>query len=100
MRLPSGDAAMPWFASIPLISPTTLLLAGSMMLMLSPAEFVWRIRNCAAIAEKDTVHRTIPARAARPPPNTRLLVIFVISMFNDSLPAPGGRQVFRQATAV
>src|SRR5258708_6227730 len=52
-----------------------------MMWMLSPAEFVWMIRSfdsCADSEEKDAVHRTIPARAVKPPRNTCLLVMFVI----------------------
>src|SRR6266567_1352349 len=92
MRLPSGDTATPWPASIPLISPTTLFVAGSMMWMLSPAEFVWMIRSfdsCAARKEKDTVHRAIPARAARPPRNACLFVIFVI-LFSETSHSPGG----------
>src|SRR6266853_4622754 len=81
MRLPSGDTAIPWLASIPLISPTTLFVTGSMMWMLSPAEFVWMIRSfdcCAARGERDVVHRTIPAKTVRHPRNTCLFVIFVI----------------------
>src|SRR5215510_755893 len=81
MRLPSGATATPWGASIPLISPTTLFVPASMMWLLSPAEFVWMIRSfdcCAATHEKDAVHRTIPARAARPPRNACLFVMFVI----------------------
>src|SRR5258705_8328364 len=77
MRLPSGATVIPWVASSPLISLTTLFVAGSMMWMLSPAKFVWMIRSCAASAEKDTVHRTIPAKAARPR-DICLFFIFVI----------------------
>src|SRR6266567_3869665 len=87
MRLPSGDTATPWPASIPLISPTTLFVAGSMMWMLSPAEFVWMIRSldcCAAAEEIDTVHRAIPARAVRPTRSNCLFVIFVIPLFSYS----------------
>src|SRR5712671_5900353 len=102
MRLPSGATATPWGASIPLISPTTLLVAASMMWMLSPAELVWTIRSfdcCAAAHEKDTVHRTIPARAARPPRNTCLLVIFVIPCCNNGylLEAFTRRQIYLHA---
>src|SRR6266550_3384529 len=85
MRLPSGATVIPWVASNPLISLTTLFVAGSMMWMLSPAKFVWMIRSCAAIAEKDTVHRTIPAKAARPR-NICLFFIFVILPFDDNYP--------------
>src|SRR6516162_5805886 len=94
MRLPSGETAIPWLASIPLISPTTLLVAGSMMLILSPAELVCRMRSCAAGAEKDTVHRKIPAKAARPPRSTWLVVI-VISHVRRHPPRrlPGGKSV-------
>src|ERR1700676_4299280 len=73
---------MPWLASIPLISPTTLFVTGSMMWMLSPAEFVWMIRSFgfgAASEEKDTAHRTIPPKTVRHTRNTCLFVIFVIS---------------------
>src|SRR5260370_22073588 len=35
-RLPSGAAATPWFASMPVTSPTTRLVAGSIMWRLSP----------------------------------------------------------------
>src|SRR5215218_41248 len=50
MRVPSGDAPAPCPASMSLISPTTLLVAGSMMWTLSPALLVWMIRTllCAA----------------------------------------------------
>src|ERR1700732_4468072 len=77
---------MPWLASIPLISPTTLFETGSMMWMLSPAEFVWMIRNFglgAASEEKDTEHRTIPPKTVRHTRNTCLFVIFVASSFPD-----------------
>src|ERR1700736_6509626 len=80
MRLPSVDVATPWLASIPLISPTTLLVAGSMMWMLSPAELVWMMRSfpcCAAAEEKDKAHRTVPARAARPQLSTWFFVIVI-----------------------
>src|ERR1019366_9554726 len=68
-----------WPASIPLISPTTLLVSGSMMLTLSPAKFVWRTRSldcCAARKEDDTAHRATPAKSVRLPRNICLLVIF------------------------
>src|SRR3954469_4747704 len=45
MWLPSGETAAPWLTSIPAISPTTLLVAGSMMLTASPALFVWMMRT-------------------------------------------------------
>src|SRR6266542_6631023 len=50
MRLPSGAAPAPWPTSIPLITATTLFVAGSMMWTLSPALLVWMIRTlfCAA----------------------------------------------------
>src|SRR5262245_39739739 len=50
MRVPSGEAPAPCPASMSLISPTTLLVAGSMMWTLSPALLVWMIRTllCAA----------------------------------------------------
>src|SRR3984893_18200508 len=83
---------MPWLASMPLISPTTLFVTGSMMWMLSPAEFVWMIRSfdsCAASEEKVTALRAIPASAVRHPRNTCLLVIFVIPLFNDALSSRG-----------
>src|SRR5258708_31572005 len=93
MRLLSGDTMTPWGVSIPLISPTTLFVATSMIWMLSPAELVWITRSfdpCAAAREKDTVHRAIPARTVRPPRrpprSTCLFVIFVILLFNDSYP--------------
>src|SRR5258708_534642 len=76
---------MPWLASIPLISPTTLFVTGSMMWMLSPAEFVWMIRSFggAASEEKDTEHRTIPPKTVRHTRNTCLIFIFVTSSFLD-----------------
>src|SRR5882672_8361376 len=82
MRLPSGATVIPWVASIPLISRTTLFVAGSMMWMVSPAKFVWMTRSCAAIAEKDTVHRTIPAKDARPR-NICLFFIFIILLCEE-----------------
>src|ERR1700730_7748104 len=75
---------MPWLASMPLISPTTLFVTGSMMWMLSPAEFVWMIRTFepgAASKETDTAHTTIPPKTVRHARNTCLFVIFVISSF-------------------
>src|SRR5260221_10464031 len=84
---------MPWLASIHLISPTTLFVTGSMIWMLSPAEFVWMIRSFglgAASKEKDTAHRTIPPKTARHPRNTCLFVIFVISSF-ERQPILNGR---------
>ena len=53
MRLPSGATAAPWFTSMPSITPTTLLVAGSMTWTLSPALLVWMmrtfvVRSCAA----------------------------------------------------
>src|SRR6516165_4024680 len=101
MRLPSGETAIPWLASIPLISPTTLLVAGSMMLILSPAELVCRMRSCAAGAEKDTVHRKIPVKAARPPRSTWLDVI-VISHVRRHPPrrVPGGKSVQKTTLCV
>src|ERR1700674_3278607 len=86
MRLPSGATAIPWLASIPLISPTTLFVAGSMMWMLSPAEFVWMIRSFgsgAALKENDTAHKTIPHKPMRHPRNTCLFVIFIAPLFTD-----------------
>src|SRR5215471_10746626 len=47
-RLPSGEGAAPWLTSISLISPTTLSVAGSISMTLSPAELVWTIRTVAA----------------------------------------------------
>src|ERR1700680_557353 len=99
MRLPSGATATPWGASIPLISPTTLLVLGSMRWMLSPAEFVWTIRSfdCCADAENDSVHRAIPAKATRPPRNTCLCVILVIPLFNDKFLVRRDHQADRRA---
>src|SRR6266481_1388723 len=57
-----------------------------MMWMLSPAELVWTIRSfdcCADTTEQDTVHKTMPAKAARPLRNACLLVIFIIPFFSD-----------------
>src|SRR5713226_606290 len=71
-----------------------------MMLMLSPAEFVWRIlsfESGAASKETDTVHRTIPAKTVRHPRNTCLFVIFVISSSERQVilngPLPGDKSV-------
>src|SRR5262245_28453852 len=47
-RVPSGDAAAPWFTSMSLISPTTLFVAGSMSMTLSPAALVWTILTLEA----------------------------------------------------
>src|SRR5258705_1699064 len=95
---------MPWGDSIPLISPTTLFVTGSMMWMLSPAEFVWMIRSfdpCAATKENDAVHRTIAARTVRPPRKTCWFVIFVLPLFNDSYPPEtlsGGKFVYQETS--
>src|ERR1700730_16790223 len=103
MRLPSGDVATPWLASIPLISPTTLLVAGSMMWMLSPAELVWMMRSfpCwAAAEENDKVHRTIAARVAKPQRNTRsfFIVISHVQRQQTLSAAHAGRQFVHQET--
>src|SRR5262245_29978583 len=47
-RVPSGDAAAPWFTSISLISPTTLFVSGSISITLSPAALVWTILTVEA----------------------------------------------------
>src|ERR1051325_11451111 len=74
MRLPSGAGTIPCTASMPVICLTTLLVAGSIMWIVSPAKFVWMIRSCAAMAEKDTTQRTAPVNAA----NACLILMFVI----------------------
>src|SRR6267154_605178 len=56
------------------------------------------IRSCAAIAEKDTVHRTIPAKAVRPR-NTCLLLIIVILLFEDSWPREAFHETVRERFA-
>src|SRR5438067_692113 len=83
---------MPWGASTPLISPTTLLVAGSMMWMLSPAEFVCRIRSfepCAESDEKEAAPKRMPMRAASPA-KVCLFIIFAIRCFarRPIAPAP------------
>src|SRR5260370_6038555 len=82
---------MPWLASVPLIFPTTLFVTGSMMWMLSPAEFVWMIRSFggAASEEKDTEHRTITPKTVRHTRNACLFVIFVTSSFLDKPSSKG-----------
>src|SRR4051812_31620408 len=67
-RLPSGAAATPWFTSIPLISPTTLLVAGSISMTLSPAALVWTMRTVAAAA---------PRLAATANPRIRESLVFI-----------------------
>ncbi len=39
-REPSGADVAPWFTSMPLITPTTVLVAGSIRWTVVPAEFV------------------------------------------------------------
>src|SRR5258707_15758585 len=92
---------MPWLASIPLISPTTLFVTGSMMWMLSPAEFVWMIRSFggAASEEKDTEHRKIPPNTVKHTRNTCLFVIFVTSSFQDNPSSKGNYQEDRSLTS-
>src|SRR5947207_1494634 len=58
MRLPSGEIAAPWLTSIPSITPTTLLVAGSMTWTLSPALLVWMIRTLFC-ADRATESKTI-----------------------------------------
>src|SRR5262245_32323804 len=41
----------PWFTSMSLISPTTLFVAGSISITLSPAELVWTMRTVDACRE-------------------------------------------------
>src|SRR5204863_6390687 len=61
-RLPSGAAAAPWFTSMPPISPTTLFVAGSISITLSPAALVWTMRTVAAWATVRVAARMARAR--------------------------------------
>src|SRR6185436_4842789 len=64
MRLPSGATPAPWFTSMPSITPTTLLVAGSMMWTLSPALLVWMIRTLLPAADAGSVNNAAAAAAA------------------------------------
>src|SRR6266481_10197813 len=88
-RLPSGDAAAPWFTSIPPISPTTLFVTGSISITLSPAALVWTIRTVAAWRVRVPSARAI----------SRESLVFIATHFKlpghvdvpfFDLPAPGG----------
>src|SRR5258707_9328005 len=74
MRVPSGEAVTPWLTSIPVISPTTLLVVGSMRWILSPALLVWIIRTFFGAAPNN-VHRRTAAKTVRYRGNTCLFVI-------------------------
>src|SRR5580704_3194853 len=77
-----------------------------MMWMLSPAEFVWMMRNFelgAAFRENDTAHTTIMHKTMRHPRNTCLFVIFVAPHFNNKLSSSGdmpGDNSLRAATSL
>ena len=62
--LPSGAGAAPWARSIPWISPTTSLVAGSMMCTLSPALLVCTMRTVCAAAAAGMTRAAAAARAA------------------------------------
>ena len=47
-RDPSGAAAAPWLTGMPLISPTTLCVAGSISDTMSLRELVWMMRTVSA----------------------------------------------------
>src|SRR6266850_1505102 len=91
-RLPSGDAAAPWFTSIPPISPTTVFVTGSISITLSPAALVWTIRTVAAWRVR------VPS--ARAGASSRESLVFIATHFKlpghvavsfFELPAPGRR---------
>src|SRR5262245_47646503 len=79
---------MPCTPSCPLISPTTLLVAGSMIWMESPPKLLCRILSfeacCAAGSVRDNVPATRPARITRPLCNRCFLFIFVILPCDDN----------------
>src|SRR5437879_13532045 len=54
MRLPSGAAWTPCPTSIPVISPTTVSVAGSIRLTRSPAEFDWMMMTFPAACSEAT----------------------------------------------
>src|SRR5712692_6514178 len=94
MRLPSGATAAPWFTSIPVITPTTLFVAGSMTWTLSPALLVWMIRTLLLLsaALEDRVHRRTPAKIVRYHRNACVLVIVVNSFLSrSSMPGVRGK---------
>src|SRR3954470_874254 len=72
-RLPSGAAAAPWFTSMPPISPTTLLVAGSISITLSPAALVCTMRTVAAFSVREPA-----ARATR---TARESLVFIATHF-------------------
>ena len=70
MCIPSGATTTPWFTSMSGMFPTTLLVVGSITVMLSPAKFVCRMRGLFATffaaAAQPAAHRiTAPSTAAR-----------------------------------
>src|ERR1700690_1989744 len=62
-----GATGTPWFTSIPGIFPTTLLVAGSITVMLSPAKLVCRMRGLSEAALNPAAQRTtaVPKTAPR-----------------------------------
>src|SRR2546430_2606560 len=100
MRLPSGAIAAPWFTSIPSITPTTLLVAGSMMCTLSPALLVWMMRiffPSLSAARGAGALNAIAAAIARPRRSASVFVIVRSSSVRQStLSAPATRD--RSAT--
>jgi len=57
--------AAPWFTSIPVITPTTVFVTGSMTCTLSPALLVWMIRTFRSAGLTDTVQRSTTATTVR-----------------------------------
>src|SRR5258708_23089834 len=75
---------------MPSITPTTLLVAGSMTCTLSPALLVWMIRTFLppwSWAARPIVHRKIAADIPPHPGITRLLLLF-LGLFTRRLPPP------------
>src|SRR5262249_278662 len=72
-----------------LISPTTLLVAGSMMCTLSPALLVWRIRTLSAAAV-GSVHSKIAEGSASHPRNATPLVMVIVLLKLSAQPGPSG----------
>src|SRR6187455_2981546 len=91
MRVPSGEAPAPCPASMSLISPTTLFVAGSMIWTLSPALLVWMILTLLC-AESESVHIII-APIART--KVRGIVVIALSFETGMLRLCANLYLFR-----
>src|SRR6185503_1232953 len=89
MRLPSGAAPTPLLTSMPSITPTTLLVAGSMTCTLSPALLVWMMRTFLLVPSPSpaALRHSVPRKIAATRATHRRMVCLVIMVVSLSVGA-------------